>query len=189
MAPPTGSTPSESRDTPTRTGGQVAPNPSPGRSAHAPFPRHVPLNSFCSPVSFGGGRRDLNPQHLEPQSSALPIELHPPSVDCIRLHPEDPAVTRDPPPSEAGGIRTPGPELRRLLLYPPELLPQRDLLSVCRGERIRTSDILLPKQARYQAALRPGSPRSPRLPFRHPLPGSPIYSRPGPNASPLPIFS
>ena len=24
-----------------------------------------------------------------------------------------------------------------------------------RGERIRTSDILLPKQARYQAALRP----------------------------------
>ena len=27
---------------------------------------------------------------------------------------------------------------------------------VCgRGERIRTSDILLPKQARYQAALRP----------------------------------
>src|SRR5687768_3491211 len=26
-----------------------------------------------------------------------------------------------------------------------------------RGERIRTSDILLPKQARYQAASRPGS--------------------------------
>ena len=26
-----------------------------------------------------------------------------------------------------------------------------------RGERIRTSDILLPKQARYQAALRPAN--------------------------------
>lgn len=27
-----------------------------------------------------------------------------------------------------------------------------------RGERIRTSDILVPNQARYQAALHPGSP-------------------------------
>jgi hypothetical protein len=33
-----------------------------------------------------------------------------------------------------------------------------EVLFVCgRGERIRTSDILLPKQARYQAALRPAN--------------------------------
>ena len=34
----------------------------------------------------------------------------------------------------------------------------RSLIFFCgRGERIRTSDILLPKQARYQAALRPAN--------------------------------
>jgi hypothetical protein len=33
-----------------------------------------------------------------------------------------------------------------------------NLAFICgRGERIRTSDILLPKQARYQAALRPAN--------------------------------
>jgi hypothetical protein len=32
---------------------------------------------------------------------------------------------------------------------------QADTLELGRGERIRTSDILLPKQARYRAALRP----------------------------------
>ena len=61
------------------------------------------------------------------------------------------------------GIRTPGPLLRRQLLYPTELQAQLIIenrqLSIDnftgRGERIRTSDILLPKQARYQAALRP----------------------------------
>ena len=41
-----------------------------------------------------------------------------------------------------------------------------------RGERIRTSDILLPKQARYQAALRPDSifsawPKTAKFSARH----------------------
>jgi hypothetical protein len=60
-----------------------------------------------------------------------------------------------------GEIRTPGPLLRRQLLYPTELQAQNALVHSelstenGRGERIRTSDILLPKQARYQAALRP----------------------------------
>jgi hypothetical protein len=31
----------------------------------------------------------------------------------------------------------------------------RRVVKIGRGERIRTSDILLPKQARYRAALRP----------------------------------
>ena len=76
--------------------------------------------------------------------------------------------------SAPGGSRTPDPQLRRLLLYPPELLA----LSPCtsphparfsntsllqqqatragnRGGRIRTGDLLLPKQARYRATLRP----------------------------------
>ncbi len=41
------------------------------------------------------------------------------------------------------------------MLYPAELLAQYSLFTN-RGERIRTSDTLLPKQVRYQAALRPG---------------------------------
>ena len=48
------------------------------------------------------------------------------------------------------GIRTPDPQLRRLLLYPTELQARSG-----RGERIRTSDFLLPKQTRYRAAPRP----------------------------------
>ena len=59
------------------------------------------------------------------------------------------------------GDRTHNPQLRRLVLYPielragapPSLNPKGKL---GRGERIRTSDILLPKQARYQAASHPG---------------------------------
>ena len=34
-------------------------------------------------VFFWGGRWDLNPQHLHPQCSALPIELHPPRTSRI----------------------------------------------------------------------------------------------------------
>ncbi len=64
------------------------------------------------------------------------------------------------------------------MLYPTELraeiLPDQTVCSSCptkaaqprpaardsgRGERIRTSDILLPKQALYQAELRPGQQR------------------------------
>ena len=49
------------------------------------------------------------------------------------------------------GIRTPDPRLRRPLLYPAELQTHMD----GRDDRIRTCDILLPKQARYQTALHP----------------------------------
>ena len=54
--------------------------------------------------------------------------------------------------------RTCNPQLRRLVLYPVELRAQ--LVTAPpepgRGGEIRTPDILLPKQARYQAALHPG---------------------------------
>ena len=59
--------------------------------------------------------------------------------------------------------RTCNPQLRRLVLYPIELRAEfprafEEILQPVtsgRGERIRTSDILLPKQARYRAALHP----------------------------------
>ena len=34
------------------------------------------------PRSFWGGRRGSNPRHPEPQSGALPAELHPPHMPC-----------------------------------------------------------------------------------------------------------
>jgi hypothetical protein len=53
-----------------------------------------------------------------------------------------------------GWTRTSDLRLRRPLLYPAELLaPVLFLLS--RGARIRTEDLLLPKQARYRAAPHP----------------------------------
>jgi hypothetical protein len=53
--------------------------------------------------------------------------------------------------------RTCNPQLRRLVLYPVELRAETHFSGIWggRGERIRTSDILLPKQARYRAALHP----------------------------------
>ena len=71
-----------------------------------------------------------------------------------------------------GGTRTPDPQLRRLVLYPVELraVAGSDLggsdSAVClktglsseeggRGGGIRTRDLLVPNQLRYQAALRP----------------------------------
>src|SRR5512143_1448807 len=62
--------------------------------------------------------------------------------------------------------RTCNPQLRRLVLYPVELRAQFFrhptnfvLLEPGRGGEIRTPDILLPKQARYQATLHPeGAP-------------------------------
>src|SRR5574341_493166 len=80
-----------------------------------------------------------------------------------------------------GGNRTPDPRLRRPLLYPTELRartfivypvleasarggpvtaprpPCHPIISKNRGGRIRTGDLLRPRQARYQAALRPGT--------------------------------
>ena len=55
-----------------------------------------------------------------------------------------------------GGTRTHNPRLRRPVLYPVELRAGLASFDAGRGERIRTSDILLPKQARYQAASHPG---------------------------------
>src|SRR5574338_367593 len=80
-----------------------------------------------------------------------------------------------------GGSRTPDPRLRRPLLYPAELraripkpssvgpplpsgVPAITVMSKSRGGRIRTGDLLRPRQARYQAALRPGTPRRRRAP-------------------------
>ena len=54
-----------------------------------------------------------------------------------------------------GRTRTPDRRLRRPLLYPAELLAHYG-----RGERIRTSDPLCPRQVRYQAALRPDEAES-----------------------------
>src|SRR5215470_1256972 len=65
-----------------------------------------------------------------------------------------------------GGNRTPDRRIRNPLLYPSELQARGFTFrcaaarrrSTSRGERIRTSDTLLPKQVRYRAALRPVSP-------------------------------
>ena len=65
-----------------------------------------------------------------------------------------------------GRTRTCDPRLRRPMLYPAELQ------ALGRGRGIRTPDILLPKQTRYQTALYPvvltleeplGEPSSPRM--------------------------
>ena len=60
------------------------------------------------------------------------------------------------------GIRTPDRLLRRQMLYPAELRDHYKtekttpkLSFLCRGGRIRTYDLLLPKQARYRATLHP----------------------------------
>ena len=83
--------------------------------------------------------------------------------------------------SAPGGTRTPDPQLRRLPLYPPELLAPTSAASLptsgyptvtcftCptrahRGGRIRTGDLLLPKQARYRATLRPARQLNRRYP-------------------------
>ena len=79
-----------------------------------------------------------------------------------------------------GGSRTPDPRLRRPLLCPAELRAQGGLplpcsgdlavpghpihMSKSRGGGIRTRDLLRPRQARYQAALRPGIPGGPAAP-------------------------
>ncbi len=58
--------------------------------------------------------------------------------------------------------RTCNPQLRRLVLYPIELRAQSSRaypyqrIVIGRGGEIRTPDILVPNQARYQATLHPG---------------------------------
>ncbi len=86
-----------------------------------------------------GGKWDSNPRQPESQSGTLPTELFPPS----NFGPPD-------------RIRTCDPRLRRPMLYPTELRAVRlDRRRIGRGEGIRTPDILLPKQARYQTTLHP----------------------------------
>ncbi len=128
-------------------------------------PFHHRRNGLLDHSLVWGGRGDLNPRPLEPQSSALPTELRPPSLSC-----SSPAGYGAP-----GRTRTCNPRLRRPMLYPVEL--QAPSLSLAltrsssvfivakktlnpvhptgRGGGIRTPDPLLPKQLRYQAALHP----------------------------------
>ena len=53
----------------------------------------------------------------------------------------------------------------------PSVLPIRPAVIKSRGERIRTSDLLLPKQAHYQAVLHPEDARLSE-PSTHPLSGA-----------------
>ena len=60
----------------------------------------------------------MNPQRPEPQSGALPIELHPPQSCEIYIDTDFHGTPE--------GIRTPDPQLRRLMLYPTELRADRN---------------------------------------------------------------
>src|SRR5690606_37226671 len=82
----------------------------------------------------------------------------PPRLSCIDPSPPSPdQVLRGAP----GRTRTCNHRLRRPVLYPVELRAPVRMIAVPdrtdgRGRGIRTPDILLPKQARYQTALYPG---------------------------------
>ena len=96
-----------------------------------------------------GDRWDSNPRQPEPQSGTLPTELRSPPHSQYRNNAK-------PTPSSGapGRTRTCNHRLRRPMLYPIELRAH-GAGSVGRGRGIRTPDILLPKQARYQTALYP----------------------------------
>jgi hypothetical protein len=72
----------------------------------------------------------LNPQRPEPQSGALPIELHPPQSNSLYLFNDFNGTPE--------GIRTPDPQLRRLMLYPTELLAQELFMVAAQGFEPRT---------------------------------------------------
>ena len=147
-------------------------------------PLAAPENLFGKPVLKWGGRWDLNPRPLEPQSSALPLSYahHCKTLPFTSLRSRLPP-RRMPETGAPGRTRTCSRRLRRPMLYPVELqaldpvhrrssqpsvvavlphLSTRIILAAQtgRGGRIRTCDLLLPKQLRYQAALHPGKPRS-----------------------------
>ena len=71
----------------------------------------------------------MNPQPLEPQSSALPVELHPPLTGQKQYNASTPIISilykcpiaclNAPGPTRTGGLL-----LRRQLLYPAELQAQ-----------------------------------------------------------------
>ena len=79
-----------------------------------------------------GGRGVSNPLPPEPQSGALPGELRPPLKGPESVRPDRIALWRRKP-----------------------IWPEDEEETVGRGREIRTPDILLPKQARYQTALYP----------------------------------
>jgi hypothetical protein len=103
---------------------------------------------FCSYVRWGG-RWGSNPRQQESQSWTLPTELRPPLLQPVIRVRETLACPT--------GIEPVTPSLEGWcsirLSY-----GQRDSIfghKRGRGEGIRTPDILLPKQARYRAALHP----------------------------------
>ena len=102
---------------------------------------------------YWGGRWGLNPRPPESQSGALPTELRPPLK--LSLSPRGTALKTGTPDRN----RTCNPRLRRPMLYPIELRALNSSVKratkIGRGREIRTPDILLPKQARYQTALYP----------------------------------
>lgn len=141
---------------PTGTGGRNRDNGGPGRAA----------TRDAAGDTFWGGRWDLNPRPPESQSGALPAELRPPFKTRRHLSPSFsmllPRLTTC--FGAPGRARTCNPRLRRPMLYPVELrapgitssrLQPAPFQDDGRGREIRTPDILLPKQARYQAALYP----------------------------------
>ncbi len=73
----------------------------------------------------------MNPQRPEPQSGALPLNYthHNFILSIIRNR------TSNGTPE---GIRTPDPQLRRLLLYPTELLALKRILVAAQGFEPRT---------------------------------------------------
>ena len=97
-----------------------------------------------------GGRWGSNPRPPESQSGALPTELRPPLRHYIFYLLAVPYGVGTP-----CRIRTRDLRLRRPLLYPAELRAHVTAVNNGRGREIRTPDILLPKQARYQTALYP----------------------------------
>jgi hypothetical protein len=111
-------------------------------------PSHSCANSRAKSARLRGERRGSNPRQPGPQPGALPVELLPPERRGALIYRPGGGGARG-----AGGAprrtRTSDPRLRRPMLYPAELWARG------RGERIRTSDTLLPKQVRYQAALHP----------------------------------
>ena len=146
-------------------------------------PRSTRLaNTLSEPAGPTGGRRPtVGPDRHLPQETPQKREAR--RACSTGSHPRTPGEGA---PGRTSGLpsaptraRTWDPRLRRPMLYPAELW------ALGRGERIRTSGILLPKQARYQAALRPDWLRNILQPPRLVNPGLALHARrPASPASP-----